>query len=85
MPRLTLTFTLAAALGLALASCTKFPKVDAAVGPEAAHAPYPHLAPLSDVTPAADAKPPENPAESLSSQGAALRAQAQKIYDSPAN
>lgn len=73
----------------ALAGCAEFPKLDAAVGPEAKHAAYPALAPLSGIIdqPAdgTDATASEDPSSSLKAQAAALRAKAKALYATPVN
>ncbi|KDB04279.1 hypothetical protein U879_07445 [Defluviimonas sp. 20V17] len=81
MLRLILLCSLAAGL----AGCTGFPKLDAAVGPEARQAAYPRLAPLGQILtcptkPAAAAKAP---GADLAARGAALRAKARKLYNAP--
>lgn len=67
-----------------LAGCTQFPKLDAAVGPEARHAAYPKLAPIGPILADSAASPAPDPSTSLSARGTALRAKASKLYDTPA-
>jgi len=81
MLRLILLCSLAAGL----AGYTGFPKLDAAVGPEARQAPYPKLAPLGQILecPPPQAAAAKDPTAGLAARGAALRAKARKLYNSP--
>lgn len=79
MPRLILLCLLVAGLS----GCTRFPKLDAAVGPEAMHAPYPRLAPIGPILNRPATAVPTDPSGGLAGQGAALRARAAKLYNTP--
>ncbi|WP_371039211.1 hypothetical protein [Rhodosalinus sp. FB01] len=69
----------------ALAACTQFPDLDAAVAPDVANAPYPRLLPIEEVL-GPDRPPRATPeaAERLSLQAAALQARARTATGSEA-
>jgi len=81
MPRTVAPLAPALLLLAALAAgCAEFPDLDAAITPQARAAPYPRIAPLSEVLAGLPEGGPADPgAEALAARAAALKARAARL------